>query len=394
MVDKSSAGYKLFGAGALAAYNIYNQSRSRTRTITRRRKKSFTMNQGTFVSHARLRTGRKRQRTANKCFRSLVSNGDTVITRWQQTSATYLGPGKVFIGWGLIDANLDRLPIHFISLTSNPKFLDSPAKGCFKGNSMCRVYYNKTTGDYAWASDVFSQDYTGATAATASWQYERDDSGLGGSPLANRCFHKWTDIRLNLYGTYSVPINYEVLVCTMTEENDPLQFLQGVAIPEGASCNNMFKDMTRELLNDTVSVNTSRQQWRKNMRIIKSFKCTIQPLSQSDQVDVPNAAVTSKAPHIKEIKWFIRHDRFRDYKWSRLGTQTTEDRDFTNGGWDYSAPTQPLADVEWGARVFLIIKASCPTRLASDPLYCEPSTLANVNGSYDLSIRNSFAQFQ
>lgn len=394
MYDKHSyTGLKLIGAGALTAYNYYNRSRTGTLTATRRKKKSKLMSDNTFVTRARLRTGRKRKRSGEKAFRSFLASGQRLITRWEQTSATYLGPGKVFIGWGKIDENLDRLPIHFISLTNNPKLTGNEAKGAFKNDTMCRMYYNHVTGAYAWASDVYSSTHLGTVAPNAEWQYEHDQTCVGQTSPWSRCFHNWTDIRLNLYGTYSVPINYHVMLCTMKEQVDPFQFGQGVSISEGSECANMLKDWTRSQLHDTVSVNASPQTWSKDVRIIKEYRTTIQPLTPGDQIDVGNSSVASKSPHIKEIKWFVRHDRFRDYAWSRDAINTVEDRDFVNGGWDYFGPFSPLCDVEWGKRLFLVIRASCPSRYNGDPLYCDVPVLATVNGSYDLSIRNSFTLY-
>jgi len=384
----SKAAFDVVRAGALAI-GAYNQYRGRSSG-----NKTFVSGMGgggggTRVTRVVRRTGRKKRRTANQVFRDLVKQGERIVWRWQQSSRTYLGPGRVFLGMGTIDANLDRLPIHFLSLTGNNLGRNVPAKGAYNVHSMCRMYYNRTTGAFYWAGDVPSIDNAGNNAANVRWQTETATY----SPLTDikSCFHEWTDIRLNLYGTYSVPIHYNVMLCTMKEQVDPYQFAQGEAITEGSECANMLKDWTRSLMYESAGINSSQSTWRNDVRVVKQCRFTIQPLSYADQVAEQQVPVTyASASNIKELRWFIRHDRFRNYNWSRDATATTEARDFDKPGWDLVIDPELYADVEWGKRLFLVIQATCPGRQAGDPIYMTDG-YANLNGSYDLTIRNAFS---
>jgi len=386
----SKAGYIRLGATAAAAgYSVYQRYNNRSRASY---SEPASMSGGMTVSRARRRTGRLKKRSANQVFRLLQRSGQEYIYRWQQTSREYLGPGRVFIGMGNTDATYDRMPIHFMSLTNCPGGLINLAKGCNNAISMCRVSFNKITGDWAYNGDVQSQTYLGADATDYQWQLETNNATVYGETV-NGLFHKYTDIKLNLYGTYSVPIHYTVTLCTMPEQLDPLSFSAanaGGVIAEGTECANMLKDMAVDLLHNNFGKNTSKSTWRKDMKIIKEYKCTIQPLPYSDQQAEQTVPVGySSAAHIKELKWFIRHDRYRNYKWSRDTAETLEHRDLGLPGWDVIQPRQIMCDVEWGKRVFLIIRASCPQRNGVDPIFMQDAYAA-VNGSYDLSIRNSF----
>jgi len=335
-----------------------------------------------------------KRRNANQVFRIMQRSGDEIVLRWQQTSREYLGPGQVFIGMGGIDANLDRMPIHFVSLTNIGAYgIDAPAKGCHRLVSVCRPYYNRTNGNFFWNGDVQSQTNVGTNATDYLWQSESDTSGANVGGDAKSVFHKYTDIKLNLYGTYTVPIHYTVTVCTMKEQVDPFGFLPASSlgqIDEGSECANMFKDWSTDLMHNTFGKNSSKSTWRNDIKIIKEFKTTIQPLAYSDQQAEAALGVTySKAAHIKELRWFIRHDRYRDYRWSRQKEDTTEHRDMGQPGWDINGPGKLMCDVEWGKRVFLIIKATCPQRNGVDPIFMDPN-YATVNGSYDMCIRNCF----
>lgn len=387
-MSKSGAYIKLGGTALAAGYSAYQRYNNRSRSSVN---EPSSMSGGNMVSRARRRTGRLKKRNANQVFRMYQRGGYEQIYRFQQTSREYLGPGRIFLGTSNIDAFYDRVPIHLISLTANQLGAVNTAKGANADVTFYRMQYQKNTGDFVLTADYPSQTYLGVNDSNLRWQTETSNSA---PPVnINQVFHKWTDIKLNLYGTYTVPIHYTVTLCTLPESLDPLSFLVNTAggpIAEGSECANMFKDMVTDQVHNNFGVNTGKSTWRRDMRVIKEYKCTIQPLAYSDQQAEGALPINySKAAHIRELRWFVRHDRFRDYKWSRTKEETLEHRNIDAPGWDVVSPAQILADVEWGKRVFLIIRASCPIRADTDQLYMT-DTLATTNGSYDVCIRNSF----
>lgn len=382
----------------LAAYAAYSNMRG-NRTQESAKVSSYG-NGGSTVTRRKYRTGRRRRPTLALLNNRIIAGGPEFIYRWQQTSPTFLGPGRVNIGWHDNNApnSFKRVPIHFISLTSIPPELSIayPAKGCFH-QGLCRTEYNPVDGQFQYI-DIKSQESNGSNGITSVWRAEHS------SAISNlnfdRVFHKYSDIRINLYGTYTVPIRYRIFMVQLPEQLDPFQYSGFPStFGEGSELNNMFKDWTRTLLHNTVATNGD-VKWPKDVRIIKQHNVLIQPLTYSDQLaerEISNLD-SSTAPHIHEVRWFVRHDRFRDYKWSENSDQTDERRDYTKAQWDVTYPTALMSDVEWGKRVFLFITATSPR---SEALSTEPdgpdfqgTAQTFFQGSYDINIRNCWRFFK
>lgn len=390
-IEAINAGIRI-GAGAYNMYRNYNSTK-RKRTASRI---ISSGGDGTIVTRSRRRVGRRRRATAARVQRSIIGAGKEIIYRWQNTSASYLGPGRLFLGQkNALSPGYLYTPIHFMSLTNQPMGLNHNAKGCFK-HGMSSTYYNSTNGTFHWET-LPCQDRFGAADISGVWHPEFEE-GTDFLKNTKRIFHKWTQIKLNLYGTYCVPVNYTVTVCTMKEQIDPYQFGSQVAMAEGTECHNMFKDMTRSLVHNTVGNNNGRVDYYKDMKIIKRERITINPLSYTDQIDV-NAlpdwgSNKSQTPHLHELNLFLRHDRMRDYKWSENADETLETRDFTKPGWDLNQPSATMCDVEWGKRVFLIITASSPIALDHDGQYPYQSINdTRTQGSYDICVRQCWRVF-
>lgn len=374
------------GAAAYSAYNRYAQNR--TTGSTRQ-----VGGGGAFVSRRRLRTGRKKRRRTQRVFRELLYTGQREVYRWQQTSPTYLGPGRLGLLWGRTSPldQAQRMPFHFMSLTSSMRGVEHAEKGCYR-NGMNRVVYNSSTGSYYW-NPLQPQNFVGDNAGNVLWQPEQNEGGSTTAAATGRVFHEWTDVRLNLYGTYTVPITYTVLIAQMPRQLDPFTVEAGTTTPEGTELHNMFKDWSRKQLYSSVGCN-GRSDWDKDVRIVKRYSVTIQPFNYSDQNSetlLPEGY--SKSPHIHELRWFLRHDRFRNYKWSENVSDSTLTRDFMKPGWDYNGPEETMADVEWGKRLFLIVLATSPEvqdGVTTD--YVNPADPV-TQGSYDVCVRNSFRYF-
>lgn len=371
----------------VALYRGYNQYR----TLRRPTSAPSTMgSSGNFVRRVKVRTGRVKRWNVNKIKKHLIGVGNEIIYRHQATSATYIGPGLMNIGFNdSPTANLHYVPIHFMSLTHQPIGQYVDAKGCPAVGGMKQLYYDNLTGAYGHAQ-LPNQNSDGSAASNGTAKYEQGQSlDLN---YADQVFHKYTDIKINLYGSYTVPVHYNVFICTMKEQIDPLKSSVNTLYPVGSEMNNMFRDMTRPLLFSSVGHN-SYIQYPKDMRIIKSHRVTIQPLPYSDQqAEGALPATYSKSPNIHELRWFIRHDRYRSYKWSEntLDT-TTPNNDLNSPQWDMVNPINNLTDCEWGKKLFLFITATCPKRGAvTTAPYYQDDEHAIQQGSYDICIRNAF----
>jgi len=235
----------------------------------------------------------------------------------------------------------------------------------------------------------------GGSLTTNQWSEEMRP-GTFSSTSSYDIFHNWSQIKLNLYGTRSIPITYNVWLCQMDEQVDPTSFLPNATINLGSECNNMLRDMARPLLHNTVAENPN-VTFRKNMKVLKRTRVTIEPLSYSDQaaqITLPSSGVQSTSPHIHEIRWFVRHNRFRNYYWSKDTDQVIEDINYDNGGWDRYLQYSPNCDVEWGKKVFLFVTATSatPVNIANWPNADNNS--AQSQGSLDICVRNSFTSYR
>lgn len=305
-----------------------------------------------------------KRRTAKQVFRNLVGQGGEVITRWASMSPTLTGPGRLPLTYGTtLAANPIRaMPVMFTSLTSLPH----PGEGITGDNigfgtynrGLCRVFYNENLGTWSYQT-LASQEPTGATYdLTGVWQTEKNLISTSTiPPRRNRSlFHKYTDIRFNLYGSALYPLRYNIFVCKMPKEWSPLQFNAGVNIAENGEFSTWMKDLTRPLIANPINTN-GNQMWRKQIKIIKNYTVDINPLAYSDA-----AAETAASVHVgnvRQFKLFLRHDRHRRYDWAERDTQTVDDRPMNDLGWDQTVLSDAVLDVAWNQRLYLFI--TCTT---------------------------------
>lgn len=377
---------------ALGAGWYYQNRRAVSSTQTQTRRRQMNIGPGSFSSRSRRRIGRKRRASARVALNRVIGTGGENIYRWQNTSQTVLGPGKLNIGWNT-DGAYQLLPVHFMSLTTVPDAPENVGKGC-RNQGMHTVYYKPDDGSMYFRALPCSSP-NGTLLSSGNWAIEKQSHMVDPQSFSS-AFHKWTSIKLNLYGTYSVPITYSVYLCTMKESLDPLAFSSSGPIALGSECCNFLRDLTRPLLYSNVGLN-AKQEWPRDVRVIKSQKITIQPLSYSDQQAEEFVPETySKAPHIHMLKWFIRHDRMREYGWSKTpGDALAPDLSFNNQGWDQHYTEDNYCDVEWGKRVFLILTATAPNLRAiptPDAPYATTTT-CQLHGSYDVCVRNCYRLF-
>jgi hypothetical protein len=372
----------------VGAYSAWSRSRTNTTSNNPGGMVSNYGNGGATVSRQYRRTGRKRRHTAKSVQRDIVRSGSNFVYRWQQTTPTYLGPGRLALGWTNETPFIQRVPIHFMSLSHFPLGTVYNPKGCFN-HGLSRISYDQATSNYRWTK-IPSQMFDGGTDATGVWQAERNDGGI--TTLKGSVLHKWTDLKINLYGSYAIPIRYQVFLCTMDEQVDAYQYSENVPFVLGTETNNMYKDISKNLLYSSIGSN-GHVHWPKNVRIIKKCNVLVQPLTYSDQkaeqdmIDFGNGV----APHIHELRWFINHDRYRDYRWSENETQVNETFNLNTPGWDVSRPTTNMCDVEWGKRLFLYITATSPLP-ETQTVVSDYQSIAETRfqGSYDICVRNGF----
>jgi len=370
-------------------YSLYNNVRS-LRTNRRSAAPVGSGSTGNLVSRVNRRSGRSRRWGSAKLKKAIIGAGSEYIYRCQATSMTYLGPGFFNLGMNKFNptSTTHSVPIHFMSLSNIPFGNENGVKGAYK-SCLRQVYYDSVAGQYAY-SPIGNQASSGAYQPTGGVWKQECSTGQVPDDLT-KVFHKYTDIKLNLYGAITIPVKYTVLLCQMDENIDLLKNGPDSFYGVESDQNMMLRDMVRPLTFSSVGHN-SNIKYQKNMRIIKKHTVTINPLPYSDQQgEVALPDTYSKMANIHELRWFVRHDRYRDYKWSELTS------DYAPGGknnaleqpaWDVVTDTVPLCDVEWGKRLYLFVMATAPTVGNNLELYPLQDTAHSVTqGSYDVNIR-------
>lgn len=384
---------QMLGTAVRTGIKLYQGYNSLRNSRTSSKPSGGSIMSGAFVRRVKRRTGRVKRWSANRCKAAIIGAGNEVIYRHQGTTPTYIGPGYYNLGFNdSATPGLHYVPVHFMSLTSMLNGQFDLAKGV-QATCMKQVYYDNATGLYAY-SDMFNQEPNGSSSVNNQWKTEL--SNLTTNTVSS-VFHKYTDIKINLYGSYTVPVWFNVFICTMKEQIDPLKTAPNTYYAADSETNNMFRDMMRPLTYSTVGHN-SYIKFPADMRVIKSHRVCVQPLGYSDQEAEKNLdgdVRYSKSPNIHELRWFIRHDRYRDYKWTQgIYDSLLNNNDLNAPQWDVVTPRIPMCDVEWGKKLFLFITASAPTRgLATTTPYRQDASHTIQQGSYDICVRNCFRQF-
>jgi len=355
------------------------------------------------------RIGRKKRRTASELFTAEVGRMNEVVFRWQQVSESLLGPGENIIAYGKSEEFVNTgyvLPIMFTSLTNQPMFPANLTFGCQR-RGLHRATYDLSTRAFG-HQYLTGQNAEGAVDAT-EWTYEQGSIRNTNSGINPRMFHKWTDIRLNLYGSQQYPLVYEILVVTgMALDMSPFDFASGgQPIFQETNLSAWFRDHTKDYIgNPIVGSNLDRSDFKGKFRVIRRKIVRIDPLSYADAAyQNVSGATFIDSSNVKNINMFIRHDRFRDYAWTPLAADQDLQNDLAGTGFDRrditaTANTSGLSDVDRDERVYLFIKCTAPTVIVANEFNTIPaeapvaelaqSTIPKFSGSYDIVLRNCF----
>lgn len=361
------------------------------------------------------RMGRKRRRTAKEIFTANIGRMSEVIFRWQRCSPSLLGPGQTDIVYGQDVNVLDTgrvLPIHIMSLTNLILFPSDQQFGCQR-DGLHRITYDTGTKQFGYQK-LICQDNLGNQTGLTEWQYEDGNVRNLSAAINPSVFHKWTEIRLNLYGSGAMPLTYEILVLTaMPSEMSVFDFSPGGApIIEEANLNAFLRDQSKDYIgNPIIGSSLDRTDYKSKFRVLRRKVVRIDPLSYGDfkaQIDGGSSLGASiDITNVRNINMFIRHDRFRNYAWTPQITDETLQSDLGWVGFDKShtsvtAQNIGISDVDRDQRVYLMIKCTAARPLLGDnAIYdiepdtapvgvLEPNAIPPYSGSYDVVVRNCF----
>jgi len=355
------------------------------------------------------RIGRKRYRTVNQLFNSSIGRMDEVIYRWQQVSGSLLGPGNQVISYGKAAAPATSYvcPLVFGSLTCNPLFPINSTYGAQR-YGLNRLSYDPTTKSFGYQYYA-GQDKNGVQTV-ARWQLETGvEPDIATSTVAPEVFHKWTEIRLNLYGSAFYPLTYEILVLTgMDADMSPFDFAAGgQPIFEGTNLNAFLRDNCKDFIgNPIVGSVLDRKDFLPKFRVIKKRVITIAPLSYNNGATAIEGLTSGvDASNVRNVNMFIRHDRFRNYGWTPRSLDQDLQDNLDGRGFDTQdisnlATNSGVCDVDRQHRVYLFIKCTAG-RAVEAPEFSTVEAQVPVSelsqiqippfsGSFDVVMRNCF----
>jgi len=376
---------------------------------------SSTMNgEDINFTRSKLTVGSARKRSANDLFKAEIGGMEEIIYRWQACSANLLGPGRIPIGFGVNTATfptVNCLPFHCMSLTNNPGLPYNLNLGC-NDNGMFRYFLDKTSGNMGY-SYLYSQNATGATKTDGLWSTEKGLAQIN----TGQIFHKFTDIRLNLYGSTLYPLKYKVMLLTsMPIEMQPTEhgyMSSPITVPgndftllSNTPLNQFILDHCRPLVTNPILGSNSDEDYKGKYKIVSQKTYHIPCMSYGNAVAEGTSAGPVNAVNVHNVNMFIRHDRFRDYKWHQLSTDIIRTNNPGGVGFDVTdvSPNNvgdSVCDVDREQRLFLVI--SCNAGALEDGTVYNPSGPfggpdldyvfpSKLSGSYDIVVRNCFRQ--
>jgi len=379
-------------------------------------------------TRSRAKIGRTRKRTANDLWKAQLAVMDERIYRWQRCSPSLLGPGATPISMGQDTAlNVDPdagptvvVPFHWTSLTVFPHYQGNQSLGCIP-TGMTRMVYRRPPdalqGRFG-IQHLASQANTGTFKNNGFWEMEKgadDDSNQ--QHAINSVFHKYTDIKLNLYGAMRYPMEYTAMVVTgMPVEmslTDKVPVSTTVAtspstadfpIADNTPLNEFLMDNLKGLLTNPIIGSSTNQHYDGKLKVLFKKKYKVPCLTYGDAINLANAASGIDSTNVKTVNIFLRHDRFRNYKWHTVPGDVVDNDAIDSTGWDHlninnNENEGSYCDVDREERVFFILMCNSPNAFdgtvqnVSAPTFnpeVVQTTAFNTTGSYDIVVRNCF----
>lgn len=350
----------------------------------------------------------KKRRRQYVTMSDLLCQMERARYRWQLCSNTLTGPGRIplsYGSYGVTDVDFHTLPIHFMSLSQVPLIQiqnENPNKGSFR-HGLYRVVRNAIDGRIG-TMHYWSNGPNGVNSYDTNG-YWQPEVPIPSPVLNNPVYHKWSQVKLNLYGAKHIPITYTITLVKCPKQFDPLKTAPSGPVDAQTAPNpthgrfdefsRWVEDVSRTLLCNPINEPGTKKEYKENVKIVKQYSTTIQPMSYT------NAAAEGQAPvkvgNVREFNMFVRHDRWRDYSWAEQQENIVEDVNWQDLGWDQrEGIDRQYTDEKWGKRLYMFI--TCTTGAITDGPHNnvrsnEPYQMEDIPndfGTYDIIVRNEF----
>jgi len=365
-------------AAAVSTYTGRSRTVTQTKTKTQEKQKMY----GAPFMTRRSRWGRYKKVTTRSVNRKVEANEEDLILRWQAVSRFGFGPGYQAI----CTSNLSNIlqPLHIFDLT---QFEHNGNAGNPLFGGMYNMATQLTSGDNIFYPINRCQDVAGDPQVGPAYMSFPEMGNLPpGAPKVENATLKWVDLRMNLYGSYQVPIKFKISIVQWHDEISVPGFSNNA--PRAIS---QFETMYKPYKYSNLLTNVAQQG--KSYKTIKSWNYTIQPLAKSDAEAITdeNAFLVMPSPHVAEVKAFIKLDRYCDYAWhdDPIPSFLTADKPTTDTF--QVAEHEIRGSVYPAKRLFLIIQAFSSAETTRNITVDGPSGAdTKWAGSYDIILRRKF----
>ena len=310
--------------------------------------------------------GKRVKKSLANVYKILSANTVKNTYEFNASNLMYSPRGKYYIGYQQSGAGTElQCPVHAVDLTACPNLATN---GVPAVPALYYSYLARSTEQDVGNSLVFKAmpSVDNGLALVGAGDAASD---LNSYPGAKDTL-MWSEIKLNLYGATTIPLQYKVMF---------VQFKKGWLCPNQANVGTVgevtervaFWDSMLGTLNyNPIIVQNSKHL--KDLRILKQDTFRIAPKSSMD---------ANPAPNIKTVSYFERWNREVDYSWQDIDSvklvQTASDTQVDCG--EITATADPLK------RIYMLI--TCESYNTISALPANGASLVK-NGSYDIMVKH------
>lgn len=292
-----------------------------------------------------------------------------VVLRYQNLNRDSLATGNHYLVWG-DPAGIGTgvyVPMHIYNLSQIPNGGFTNHAG--SAGIQCG-WSNQTT-----LADRSTYNLSGINASgviTANLGWTPEVNGLINFDDVTKAMHKWTQIKMQLYGAMEDDTKFNISIMKFTDDFANL-WNGSVTNPQGKALQDyLCHPYMSSRINPTVS-----RVGNQYIKVVKEWN-----------VMVPRVAddIAQATPNQRELNIFMRYNWINDYNWPTAGTANSTTNlglDLVaNGGYgiDIQKHTVPMPNKS----LFLVVRATCPALVNS------ADDQKKYSGTYNIMIRNCF----
>lgn len=343
--------------------------KSATTTTTDDEMREVTTQIGEYTKRKRTH-GRYKKKNRRYILAALKASIEPVWLRWNginQFLTTSAGYYKMF-NHNNTASSLNYFPVHFYDLDMFFNYTDtaivSPGNtGWFITNNASGVQVNVQTNLSPSAATINtpSIDNIMANATNAS----------GAQPF-RKARHKFSDIRMNLYGSTNNPTKYEVSIVRFKYYQDSPAFLSDLAPVQTTDTIALYQYLAQPFAFNPIHYTDTK------MRDRITFVSTNQFMIEATQTNEGSSTI----PHVKEFRLFKKWDRIHSFDWHDTGLLTAGAAGVGQTAGFPQVTTSMKNAPHYKYRHYLMVRALTPPSSSA----IAPSFDVTKNPSYDLSI--------